>query len=457
MLLHHVKWIRENRLKMCTSLKKLVMSDYKPVRFVPCFLQGLVCKLKRKWHKHKIIIQFDPLLRGAGGLRALSGKLGIKVKRELNIIHAVSAELSTERLEQVVQHMSVVKVWHDYEVKALLNIAAPTVGAPDLWQSPNGVQYTGAGVTVAVIDTGIYQHPDLAGRITFFKDFVNNKKEAYDDNGHGTHVAGCVAGDGTSSDGKFRGPAPGADLVGLKVLDKYGSGNLSTIIDAAQWCKENQEQYNIKVVNLSLGGTAEQSYQEDPLCLAIEELWRSGVVVCAAAGNEGPAEKTIGSPAIDQVIITVGASNDFNSIDINDDAVADFSSRGPTIDGLAKPDLLAPGSNIISLRSPGSKLDKSNSSYRYDDNYTVLSGTSMATPICCGVAALLLEVKPELSPDQVKERLISSCHFFSNYMVYDQGAGLVNAPAAAQVVLPPAEPISDETDEPAEMVSQAVE
>ncbi len=449
MLFHHVKWIRENRFKMCVNLKKRVISDYKPVKFVPCFLQGLVRRFKRKWHKHQVIIQFDPLLRVAGGLHTLSSMLGIKVKRELGIIHAVSAELSTERLEQVVQHKSVVKVWHDYEVKALLNIAAPTVGAPDLWQSPDEAQYTGAGVTVAVIDTGIYPHPDLAGRITFFKDFVGNKTEAYDDNGHGTHVAGCIAGNGDRSAGKFRGPAPGAGLVGLKVMDKYGSGSLSTIIDAVQWCRDNREQHNIKLANLSLGGTAEQSYKEDPLCLAVEELWRSGVVVCVAAGNEGPAEKTISSPAIDPVIITVGASNDFNSIDIYDDAVADFSSRGPTIDGLAKPDLVTPGSNIISLRSPRSKLDKSDSASRYDDNYTVLSGTSMAAPICCGVVALLLEVEPELSPDQVKGRLINSCRFFSQYSAYDQGAGLVNAAAAAQVV--PAEPdVPVEPDVPAE-------
>ncbi|KAF1086277.1 Serine protease AprX [Sporotomaculum syntrophicum] len=434
MLFYQVEWLRENRLKLCSTLKKRVLAEYKPIKFIPCFLQDWVYKLKRKLHKHKVIIQFDPLVRNAGSLRTLSSILGFKANRELDIINAVSAELSTEKLEKVAQHKSVVKVWYDYEVRALLNIAAPTVGAPDLWQSPGEVPYTGAGVTVAVIDTGIYPHPDLAGRVTYFKDFVNNKTEAYDDNGHGTHVAGCVAGNGSCSAGKFRGTAPGANLIGLRVLGKYGSGSLSTIIHAVQWCRDNREQYNIKVANLSLGGAAEQSYKDDPLCQAVEELWRSGVVVCAAAGNEGPDNNTIGSPAIDPIVITVGATNDFNSTDISDDEVADFSSRGPTVDGLAKPDLVTPGTNIISLRSPGSHLDRSNNVSRYDDNYTVLSGTSMATPICAGVAALLLEVKPDLSPDQVKEILISSSRPFNQYTVNDQGAGLVDAAAALKLV-----------------------
>jgi len=434
MLFHHVKWIRENRCKICSDLRKQVMSDYKPVKFIPCFLQALVRKFKRKWHRHRVIVQYGPMLRSVGGVRVLSSTLGIKVQKELGIINAVTTELSTEKLEQVLQHTSVVKVWHDYEVRALLNIASPTVGVAELWQTPDGAKFSGAGVTVAVIDTGIHPHPDIADRITFFKDFVSDKTAAYDDNGHGTHVAGCAASDGRSSDGKFRGPALGANLLGLKVLDKYGSGSVSTIIEAVQWCRDNREQYNIKVANISLGGDAVQSYKDDPLCLAVEELWRSGVVVCAAAGNEGPAERTIGSPALDPVIITVGAANDFNSIDISDDEVADFSSRGPTIDGLTKPDLLTPGSNIISLRAPGSQLDKSNSSSRYDDNYTVLSGTSMATPICCGVVALLLEARPELSPDQIKERLMSTCRPFSQISAYEQGAGLVNAAAAAQTV-----------------------
>jgi len=241
---------------MCTDLTKRVLSDYKPVKFIPCFLQALVRKFKRKWHKHRVIVQYAPMLRSAGGVRALSSTLGIKVQKDLGIINAVSTELSTEKLEQVLQHMSVVKVWHDYEVKALLNIAAPTVGVTELWQTPNGAKYSGAGVTVAVIDTGIHPHADIADRITFFKDFHSDKAAAYDDNGHGTHVAGCVASDGRSSEGKFRGPAPGANLLSLKVLDKYGSGSVSTIIEAVQWCKDNREQYNIKVANLSLGGDA---------------------------------------------------------------------------------------------------------------------------------------------------------------------------------------------------------
>lgn len=439
MLLHQVNWIREHRDKMCFILKKRVLADYKPIKYVPSCLQGFIKKYRKKWHKHKVIVQFNPksLLKGKGEMRLLSNALGLTVKRELGIIDAVASELSTEQLEQVIRQPAVAKIWCDRQVSALLDIAAPTVGASALWQPSEGEgpRFTGAGVTVAVIDSGVYRHPDLAGRIIYFKDYVKNRKKPYDDNGHGTHVAGCVAGDGRQSKGKFCGIAPGANLVALKTLDKYGFGNSSGVIEAIQWCRDNKDKYNIRIANLSLGVAPSQSYKYDPMCMAVEELWRAGVVVCAAAGNDGPMEKTINTPGIDPRIITVGASDDFNTIDIRDDEVADFSSRGPTIDGLLKPDFITPGNNIISLCAPGSLVNKKYRSSRYNKYYTTLSGTSMSTPICCGVVALMLESSPKIVPDQVKEKLIRNCHPLGSYSNNEQGAGLVDAGSTVKLVI----------------------
>jgi serine protease AprX len=221
---------------------------------------------------------------------------------------------------------------------------------------------------------------------------------AYDDNGHGTHVAGCIASDGPV----YRGVAPGANIIGVKVLNKLGSGVLSTVIEGVQWCIDNKDKLAIKVINMSLGSAARENYKEDPVCHAVEKAWKSGIVVCVAAGNEGPDPRTISSPGIHPDIITVGAADDKNSENFSDYEVAEFSSRGPTIDGLSKPDVVCPGTDIISLRSPGSLIDKQNKSARVGSEYIALSGTSMATPICAGIAALVLESDAALSPDDVK-------------------------------------------------------
>ena len=208
---------------------------------------------------------------------------------------------------------------------------------------------------MAVIDTGIYPHPDLVypeNRIVAWNDLVNGKDSPYDDNGHGTHVAGIIAGNGASSRGKYAGMAPEAKLIGVKALDQDGSGNTSDIISGIEWCIENQKTYNIKAINLSIGGTAQDSYSQDPLCRATSAAWRSGITVCVAAGNDGPDASTINTPAINPNVISVGNLDDQGTVDTSDDILSDSSSRGPTIDNLMKPDLLAPGTNIMSLR-PG--------------------------------------------------------------------------------------------------------
>jgi serine protease AprX len=339
------------------------------------------------------------------------------------LINSFTAKVNAKTMEKLVSDRSVKKIWLDGTIKAVLDVASPIVGAPAVWER----SVTGKEIGVAVLDTGIYPHPDLAGRITAFKDLVGKKVSAYDDNGHGTHCAGDIASDGSKSDELYRGPAPECNLIGVKVLDRLGSGSLSTVIEGIQWCIDNKERYGIRVISMSLGSTASQTYKEDPVCQAVEKAWNSGIVVCVAAGNEGPESRTVSSPGIDPKVITVGAIDDKNSAKFNDYVVADYSSRGPTIDNLVKPDVLCPGTNIISLRSPNSTLDLSNKSARVGNDYVSLSGTSMATPVCAGIVALMLEANDKLKPDEVKEILKKNARPLPGLTDFDQGDGLADA------------------------------
>lgn len=177
---------------------------------------------------------------------------------------------------------------------------------------------------------------------------------------------------------------------------------------------------------MSLGSTATQSYKDDPVCMAVEKAWNSGIVVCIAAGNEGPQNNTIASPGIDPYVITVGAIDDKNSTNFADFSIASFSSRGPTIDNIVKPDLLCPGTNIISLRSPNSTIDKQYKNARVGSHYISLSGTSMATPVCSGLVALMLEAKNTLVPDDVKKALMNKGRLLPGLTNNDQGSGLAD-------------------------------
>lgn len=230
---------------------------------------------------------------------------------------------------------------------------------------------------------------------------------------HGTHVAGIIAGNGYSSKGKYAGIAPESNILAIKALDSEGSGNTSNIIDAISYVIETKDQYNTKILNLSIGSPANNSCRNDPLCKAVSEAVRHGIIVVVAAGNSGPGEKTILSPGISPNVITVGAVDDKRTIDPKDDIIAPFSSRGPTNEGLSKPDVVAPGVNINSLSN--TKLD----------GYTSLSGTSMATPLISGSAALLLNRQSSLSPKDVKQKLMASC-IDLHESKDNQGAGLVN-------------------------------
>jgi serine protease AprX len=298
-------------------------------------------------------------------------------------------------------------------------------------------------VTVAVLDSGVAADPDLvspANRILASVNFADQRIVA-DPGGHGTHVAGIIAGNGTRSAGEFVGVAPEANIVDVRVLGRTGSGRISSVVRGIEWVLAHRATYNIRVINLSFGAPTPTSYRTDPMSAAVEIAWRRGLVVVAAAGNGGPGRDTLASPGIDPYVITVGAADDHGTASQRDDTLAPFSSWG-TANSNAKPDLLAPGRRIVSIRVQGSALDSLFPDHvvvaHNGSTYLRLSGTSMATPVVSGAVALVLQGRPTLSPDQVKALLVGTAQPFgqdSGVALPDPaaaGAGLLDALGAVQ-------------------------
>lgn len=255
---------------------------------------------------------------------------------------------------------------------------------------------TGQNVTVAILDSGITLHPDLSkNKLLFFKDFVNGKEEPYDDYNHGIHVTGILA-------SKRTGIAPGINIISLKVLDKYGKGSTDTFLEAISWILLHREHYNIRIVNISIGGSEGELQQDaNRLNRSVAKLWNAGITVCCSAGNNGPAAGTITSPGSCTEVITVGSYD-----------CPHFSSAGPLPSGIPKPELVAPGLHILSTTTDG--------------KYHTKNGTSMSVPFISAYSALLLQLYPFLSNNQVKEQLILSAKPLSNLPFNMQGAGMVD-------------------------------
>ncbi len=285
------------------------------------------------------------------------------------------------------------------EVATAFPYAANAVAAWD-----EGV--TGEGVTVAVIDSGIAGGEDFGKRLTGRFSFSGLESGQADRNGHGTYVAAVAAGDA----GEYVGIAPGANLVSLKVAGREGAALASDVIEALQWAVDHRDEYNIRVVNISLTSSLADSYRQDPLDAAVEQAWFQGIVVVAAAGNFGGQEFAADhAPANDPFVITVGAFDDASTVDNADDQPVAWSSQGLTVDGHPKPELMAPGQNIVSaLSSRGSYVAQALPGAVVDGRYIRLSGTSPAAAIVSGAVALMLEEDPDLTPDQVKFRLVQS-------------------------------------------------
>jgi len=278
---------------------------------------------------------------------------------------------------------------------------SPSLQVIDADQAWSGA--TGRGVIVALMDTGIAQHPDLEGSVIARVDFVNDGTTLLDPSGHGTFVAGLIAAHGQT----FRGVAPDAKLVSLRVLDQEGNGTMHAVLAAFDWLLQNRTAMHIKVLNLSFGAPQRSSYQRELLAGVVESAWFAGITVVAAAGNYGPTKGTIAMPGADPFVITVGSFADQGTLALNDDRESLFSSRGPTRDGFAKPDVLAPGEHIVSLRVPGTVMDRDGADVSSSGSYARLSGTSASTAMATGAAADVLEAHLWYTATQVKGALIA--------------------------------------------------
>src|SRR6266567_5139059 len=290
---------------------------------------------------------------------------------------------------------------------------------------------TGQGVTVAVLDTGIGNLPDFSGRLVGGVYLTSENNPYQDSYGHGTFVAGLIDGNGASSNGQYSGEAPGAKLVSIKVAGADGTTHLGTLISGLQWAVDHQSSYGIKILNISLGFKPSQSTVNNPLDQAVEAVWNSGIAVVASAGNAGPFNGTILSPADDPLVITAGALDDMATASITDDEMNDFSSVGPTSpDGWVKPDLVTSGRSVVSVAAPGSTIYNNYPSARVGSTNFVGSGTSFSAAITSGAAALVLAGNPGLTPNQIKARLLGTTDPGPVGNPFVDGHGALNAYAA---------------------------
>ena len=263
-------------------------------------------------------------------------------------------------------------------------------------------RYVGNGICAAILDTGIALHPDLKDRIAAFRDFTGNSIKCRDDSGHGTHVAGILAGNGRASDGTYAGMAPGTDLLIGKVLDREGNGNVDNVIRGIHWVMESAVPFRIRIVNISVGTQPDLGQsQKDQLLNAVEELWDMGLIVVVSAGNYGPRSGSVVVPGNSRKVITVGVPDSPPLLSPARRERFNYSGRGPTSECIVKPDVFAPGTGILSCNSrfpfPG------------EPPYIMKSGTSMATPVISGALACLLSKYPDMTNVEAKLRLRESC------------------------------------------------
>ena len=401
-------------------------------------------------------------------------ELGGAVTRALPIVHGFAAVLPAAAVDSLEREPGVRAVTPDARMETqqasgpanLSNVKSvyrEEVGADVL----NAAGATGKGVRIALIDTGVdtlvSTVGDLAGKVVPVDDPATPPSEMQPDPpdvpcvdfsgentcddsfGHGTFMAGLMAGSGAASAGRFKGVAPGAEIVSVKVGGKDGSADVSKVLAAIQWTVSFKDRYNIKVLNLSLGTDSTQPPSIDPLNLAVQRAWVSGITVVVSAGNfgkgtntrsDGSSYGTVTKPGDDPFVLTVGSSDDRESPALDDDRLPHFSSWGPTFHGLAKPDVIAPGGRVISLRAPGSAIDSIEAG-KLDATYRRGSGTSMSAAVTSGLAALLLQSRQDWRPDDVKAALIAGANKIKVNEPRAVGAGLVNGPKALAASISP--------------------
>ena len=394
---------------------------------------------------------------GAGdGPRRLVESAGGQVRLNLPILNGFAASVPRSRLEEVRRGDGVASVTPDTrlalqstdddvaEDPGSTAATAQVIEAPYMWERG----YTGEGVGIALIDSGTVPVEGLTDNVFHGPDLsfegADEELRHLDTYGHGTHLAGIAAGrdsdwslidtdgdgDGDTGDPEhFAGIAPDATVISVKVAMANGFADVSQVIAAIDWVVQHRHERNIRVLNLAFGTDGVQDYQLDPLTHAVEIAWRRGIVVVAAAGNQGLSQGRLVDPAYDPFVIAVGADDPGGTKPTHDDVIPSWSSRG---DGHRDPDVVAPGASIVALRVPGSYVDRRHPAARVGERYFRGSGTSQAAAVVSGAVALLLDERPELSPDQIKDLLVSTASPVPEVETRAQGAGLLNVKKAAQ-------------------------
>jgi len=280
--------------------------------------------------------------------------------------------------------------------------------------------FKGVGIGVAVLDSGMdTSHPDLKNKVVYSYNYLNHTQNIEDDCGHGTHVSGIIGGTGAASGGRYQGLAPRCHFVSMKVLDHMGNGSSGSVIQALQWLIEHGKEYDVRIINISVGSTVQEKEGESELIKAVEEAWNAGFLVCAAAGNQGPNRSSITPPGTSAKIITVGSSDDNRVVQVMGNRKIHYSGRGPTLSCVCKPDVVAPGAYLFSCNAGWKQ--------RGQKPYIAKSGTSMATPVVSGGLCLLLSKDPGLSNKEIKLRLRSSCRNLG-FPKNQQGWGMLDLP-----------------------------
>ena len=409
----------------------------------------------------KVIVQLRAPM--SSSLNSLLNSNGVHIRKTFQELGAHSVEMPASTFDAVAAFDEVAYVSLDRPTQSMGHLSA-TTGA-DAVRTTSGINVNGvdgSGIGIAVLDSGIYtSHVDFLDksnnlRVVHSQDFTGENR-IDDPYGHGTHVASIVAGSGRVSNAAYLGIAPSANLINLRVLNSQGTGTISNTLAALDWLLANHTTYNIRVVNMSLGTPAVDSYKNDPICRAVRSLVNSGVVVVVAAGNNGKnaaGQKVYGMihcPGNEPSAITVGAANTFGTDARNDDGVTTYSSRGPTrsswtdeaglrhYDHLMKPDLVAPGNKIVEAQAPNNLLVTQNPqldanvSPVANRNQMYLNGTSMASPAVAGAAALLLQANPTLTPNMVKAILMYTAQPLAGFNTLEQGAGELNIEGAVRL------------------------
>ena len=395
----------------------------------------------------RVIVQFN---NEADAEKAIARVTGNR-KRDLGRAHVI--ELSNKQIARLAAEGSVKGLSVDRVAQGAMYRVTGTIQS-DVVKAQLG--YTGKGVGVAVIDSGLAVHNDLDRRgksIVAWADFVNGRSLQYDDYGHGTHIGATISGDGFDSAGRHVGVAPDARIIALKALNDRGEGYVSDIIAAIEWTIAHREQYNARVINISASAPVLESYNTDPLCLAVKDAVEAGITVVASAGNMGKHPVSgdqiwggIGAPGNCPWALTVGASSTMGDRNRANDTMASFSSNGPTrIDITSKPDISAPGTGVVAAIALRSRLYSTKPQLLIDGTtptaaigplreYMALSGTSMSAAVVSGTVALMLQANPALTPNLVKAALQYTAEVNPNYSVLEEGAGFINALDAVTLV-----------------------